>query len=481
MTVDPPTVPSSGSRPTAKPGRRRTDREIVLFALGLLAVAAILVLLPDLGPPEARGLVGERVHARIVELPPVADGQAPTATVEFLEGPLRGERDSADLEGPSGQLQLPDYAIGDEVIVALDKQPDGTTTYSVIDRWRLPLMGGLVAVFALVTIAVAGWRGARSLVALALSLALAIRVLIPLLLAGWNPLFLAIALGAAVTVVSFVLTQGLNRTTGSAIAGTLAGLAITGVLAAVVTVLARFTPAQGSEEVLTIGQLAGTTIDLSGLLLAGVVFGALGVLNDVAMSQAATVEELRSVDPTIGRRALYGRTMNVGIAHLSATVNTLVFAYLGTALPLLVLFSIQVRGLGFPLNEEIIAVEVVRALIGSIGIVLTVPITTAIAVRVLAPGASRTRRGTPAVAWRRRGGAAPAPSRDAVSAPSRDAVSAPSGAPATAAEGAGLAELVGRSAALVDPGDQPEDGVPAEQGGPIVTEADPDPSSTLGL
>ena len=119
------------------------------------------------------------------------------------------------------------------------------------------------------------------------------------------------------------------------------------------------------------------------------IFGGLGVLNDVAMTQAATVEELRSVDPTIGSRALYGRTMNVGIAHLAATVNTLVFAYLGTALPLLVLFSIQIRGLGFPLNEEIIAVEVARTLIGSVGIVLTVPITTAIAVQVMSRRARR--------------------------------------------------------------------------------------------
>ena len=188
-----------------------------------------------------------------------------------------------------------------------------------------------------------------------------------------------------------MLTQGLSRTTASAITGTMAGLLITGVLAAVVTALARFTPAQGSEEVLAIGQLAGNTIDLSGLLLAGVVFGGLGVLNDVAISQAATVEELRAVDPTIGRRALFGRTMNVGIAHLGATVNTLVFAYLGSALPLLVLFSIQVRGLGFPLNEEIIAVEVVRTLVGSIGIVLTVPITTAIAVRFVGSDAAGAR------------------------------------------------------------------------------------------
>ena len=336
--------------------------------------------------------MSERIHARIVELQPPTDQNAPTATVEFLEGSRRGEHETADLEGPSGQLQLPDYAVGDEAVVAVDRQTDGTTTFSVVDRWRLPLIGGLALVFALVTIAVAGWRGVRSLVALALSLVLAIRVLIPLLLAGWNPLVLAIGLGALVTVVSFVLTQGLTRTTASAIAGTLAGLLITGVLAALVTTLARFTPAQGSEQILAIGQLAGDTIDLSGLLLAAVVFGGLGVLNDVAISQAATVEELHSVDPTLGPRALYRRTMNVGIAHLAATVNTLVFAYLGSALPLLVLFSIQVRGLGFPLNEEIIAVEVVRTLVGSVGIVLTVPITTAIAVRVLTSG---SRSGVP--------------------------------------------------------------------------------------
>jgi uncharacterized membrane protein len=395
MTDQWPTASSprrpSGPHPEPGSGRRRTDREIVLFAVGLLAIAAILVLLPDLGPSGAKGLVSERVHARIVALPPAADQAAPTATVEFLEGPRRGQQETTNLEGPSGQLQLPDYAVGDEVVVAIDEAPDGTVTFSVIDLWRLPLIGALAGLFALVTIAIAGWRGVRSVVSLALSLALAIRVLIPLLLAGWNPLVLAIALGGTVTVVSFLVTQGFDRTTGSAIVGTLIGLLITGLLAQVVTVLARFTPAQGSEQILAIGQLAGSTIDLSGLLLAGLVFGGLGVLNDVAIGQAATVKELRSVDPSLGRRALYGRTMNVGIAHLAATVNTLVFAYLGSALPLLVLFSIQVRGLGFPLNEEIVAVEVVRALVGSIGIVLTVPITTAIAVRVLTPGPTGAR------------------------------------------------------------------------------------------
>jgi uncharacterized membrane protein len=394
MTDEPAPERPGGHGANRPTGRRRTDREIVIFALGLLAIAALLVILPDLSPPTAQGLVSERIHARIVDLPPVAGQQAPQAVVEFLEGARRGEKETADLEGPSGRLQLLDFKVGDEVVVAIDEQPDGTKTFSVIDRWRLPLVGGLAAAFALVIVAVAGWRGVRSLVALALSLVLAIRVLIPLLLTGANPLVLAIGLGATVTVVSFVLTQGLNRTTGAAIAGTLVGLLITGVLASVVTVAARFTAAQGSEQILAINQLAGNTIDLSGLLLAAVIFGGLGVLNDVAISQAATVEELHAVDPSLGWRALYTRTMNVGIAHLAATVNTLVFAYLGSALPLLVLFAIQVRGLGFPLNEEIIAVEVVRTLVGSIGIVLTVPITTAIAVRVLAPAGRQPNRTT---------------------------------------------------------------------------------------
>jgi uncharacterized membrane protein len=425
MIVEPQPVQPEGEAQPPSAGRRRSDREIVLFALGLLAVAAILVLLPDLSPPAAKGLVSERIHARIVELQPVTDQNAPTATVEFLEGPRRGEQEQANLEGPSGQLQLPDYVVGDEVVVSVDREPDGTTGFSVVDRWRLPLIGGLALIFAMATIAVAGWRGVRSLVALSLSLVLAIRVLIPLLLAGWNPLVLAIGLGALVTVVSFVLTQGWTRTTASAIAGTLAGLLITGVLAAGVTTLARFTPAQGSEEILAIGQLAGATIDLSGLLLAAVVFGGLGVLNDVAISQAATVEELHSVDPGLGPQALYRRTMNVGIAHLAATVNTLVFAYLGSALPLLVLFSVQVRGLGFPLNEEIIAVEVVRTLVGSVGIVLTVPITTAIAVALLA--APRPRPGGSSLAP---GGTRPPPPAPAPEPPAPAPPPPPAHAPA---------------------------------------------------
>ena len=109
------------------------------------------------------------------------------------------------------------------------------------------------------------------------------------------------------------------------------------------------------------------------------IFGGLGVLNDVAMSQAATVEEIASVDPTLRPRELFARAMNVGVAHLAATINTLVFAYLGTALPLLVILAIQVSSFSAAINQEVIAVEVVRTLVGSLGILAAVPLTTAVA------------------------------------------------------------------------------------------------------
>jgi uncharacterized membrane protein len=360
-------------------GRVSSDRHVIAFGLGVLLVAALVVLLPDLTPPAGVGLISDQAHGVIVTIAPPTGPQGPTGTVKFLDGAQAGQTVPATIEGPSGALQIPDYRVGDEVLVAIDHLPDGTTQVSVVDRWRLPLIGGLVGLFALVTIAVAGWRGLRALVSLALTLVLAIRVLIPLLLSGWQPVGLAISLGILITAVSFLLTQGFTRTTLAAIFGTSIGLGLTGLLAVLVTGLAQFTPAQGSETVIYLQQIVGDKIDLSGLLLAAVIFGALGVLNDVAIGQAATVQELALTDPGLSRRELYGRAMNVGVAHLAATVNTLVFAYLGTALPLLVLLSLQLAQFSLSVNQELVAVEIVRAAVGSIGILAAVPATTAIA------------------------------------------------------------------------------------------------------
>jgi uncharacterized membrane protein len=359
-------------------GGSSADRHIVVFFAGLVLCALLVALLPDLIPGQS-GLVSDRAHARIASLDQVVDLSRPTATVDILDGPQKGREVSANLEGPTSQPELPDYKAGDEVLLAIDTQSDGTVGFSVIDRWRLPFLGGLVVLFGLVTVAIAGWRGLRALTSLAITVIVVIRLLIPLLLAGWSPVALAIVLGVSITVLSFVLTQGVGRPTWAAIAGTAGGLLVTGLLALGVTALARFTTAQGSEEVVVLGQLVGGRIDLSGLLLAAVIFGGLGVLNDVAITQAVTLEELHRADPTLGRRALFTRTMNVGIAHLAATVNTLVFAYLGAALPLLVLLALQAHRLDLAINDEHIAVEVVRTIVGAVGVLSAVPLTTAIA------------------------------------------------------------------------------------------------------
>lgn len=363
----------------------------IAVGVGSLLVIALLAFPLDVGRAELRGAVAqrasERVHARIESVTAATDTEPPLATIVFVDGPRAGRRTDAHVEGPSGQLQLPDYRPGDDVVAAIDKLPDGTESVAVIDRWRLPLLQGLVGAFALVTILIAGWRGMRALVSLALTLVLAVQLLIPLLLAGWSPVGLAISFGVLVTIATLLLTQGFGRATLAAVAGTALALAITGALAVLTTAIARFTVAQGSEQVVYLEQLGGGSIDLSGLLLAAVIFGGLGVLNDVAVSQAVTVEELQAVDPSLSKGELYSRTMRVGIAHLGATINTLVFAYLGTALPLLVLLAIQVQSIEVTINEEVIAVEVVRVLVGSIGILAAVPLSTAIACW-LAPGAS---------------------------------------------------------------------------------------------
>jgi uncharacterized membrane protein len=361
------------------PTMAAADRQIMIIGGGIFLVLALLAFIPDVVPSGSQGLVSERAHARSESVTPATDTSAPLAEIVFVDGSRGGQRAEAQVEGPSGQLQLPDYRAGDEVIVAVDTDPDGNQTTAVIDRWRLPVLEYLVGAFAIVTIVVAGWRGIRALVSLALTLVLAVKLLIPLLLVGWNPVGLAVSLGTLITIASLLLTQGFTRATLAAVLGTAIALVATGVLAVIATQAARFTTAQGSEQIVYLQQLAGDRIDLSGLLLAAVIFGGLGVLNDVAISQAATVEELHAVSPSMSRRELYGRTMNVGIAHLAATVNTLVFAYLGAALPLLVLLALQIESVGLSVNEEIIAVEVVRTLVGSIGILLAVPITTAIA------------------------------------------------------------------------------------------------------
>jgi uncharacterized membrane protein len=220
----------------------------------------------------------------------------------------------------------------------------------------------------------------RSLIALALTLVVIVKIVVPLILAGYEPAWVAIFAATGVTIATFLLTEGARARTVAAAVGTFASLALVGGLAILFDDLARFTASRGSEDVSYLQAVGLNNIDIGGLILAAIIFGALGILDDVTVTQAATVDELHELDPSLGRLALLRRAMNIGRSHIAATVNTLVLAYLGASLPLIVLFAAGRQDPLLTASTEVIAVEIVRAIVGSIGIVAAVPLTTAVAV-----------------------------------------------------------------------------------------------------
>ena len=373
-------------------GLRRNARAI----LGGLVILVALALVPDLTPPSSLPPQVVLAHGRIVELLETGgEPGAPDARVLIVDGPDAGDILEAALQGPAGQQEVPDYELGDEVVVNISQQGQEGEFVAVADRFRVPTLAMLVGLFGLAVTLVGGWRGVRSLLALTLTLAVVIRVVVPLLLAGWDPVPLAVASATLVTLATFLLTEGARPTTLAAAAGTFLSLALIALLAVAFNALAEFTELQGSGDLVYLQTVGRPDLDLGGLLLAAVIFGALGILDDVTVTQAATVHELYEADPTAGRLKLFRRAMNVGRSHIAATVNTLALAYVGASLPLIVLFNAGQQDPFLTVSGEIVAVAVVKALVGSIGIAAAVPATTAMSVllvgRVL-PGRLRDDR-----------------------------------------------------------------------------------------
>lgn len=305
------------------------------------------------------------------------------ARVHVTTGELAGTTVTAQLPAGAG---APIVAAGDEVVVAHSPGSPEASRFAIIDHQRGLQLWALGAAFALSLIAFGRWRGVTALLGLAFTFGVVLTFMIPSILDGKPPLLVAIVGCAAIVMTVLYLTHGTGRTTTVAIAGTLSSLVLTGLLSYAAVAATRLTGASDETSFL-LGQLHG--VDLRGLLLAGILVGSLGVLDDVTVTQAVTVQELADANPRYTGRQLYAAAARVGRAHISSVINTIVLAYAGASLPLLVLIVALEDPIGQVLSDQLVATELVRSAVGTIGLITAVPITTGLAAVIIRRGADR--------------------------------------------------------------------------------------------
>jgi len=353
----------------------------LLAGTAVATAVAVVVLWPGDDRPTVSGPAGDSDLADVagvseVPCPPPAPGDCVSAEIELRSGPDEGTTQTMQL-GLAGE-PVADLSVGDEIRVLRAEAPDtGAITYSFADFERKATLLWLAIAFAVLVIAFGRLRGALSLVGLGLSLAIIVAFIVPAILAGESPFAVAVAGSLAVMLVTIPLAHGIGSKSLAAMLGTTLSLLLTAGLALAATELTHLTGLSSEEAILL--DVSGADISLQGLLVAGMVIGALGVLDDVTVSQSSTVFALRAANVAQGFGELFGRAMRVGRDHVSATVNTLVLAYAGSALPVLLVFGASDASLGAVSNVELVAREIVATLVGSIGLIAAVPITTALA------------------------------------------------------------------------------------------------------
>ncbi|WP_405871149.1 YibE/F family protein [Streptomyces sp. NBC_00005] len=403
----------------------------ILIPFTAAVVVGLVVLWPGGAPPHQRTGVGfdrQTQQATVTKVVSVscksvnASGETPTGDTSTSEGSsaeqqAKGTCKKATIRVDTGkdkgrtftEIVQPDQSRqlheGEKVVAAYEPSAPKDLQYSVADVNRRLPMALLAGIFALAVVVVGRLRGLMALVALAVSFMVLTFFILPAILQGSNPLLVAVIGSSAIMLIALYMCHGLSARTSVAVLGTLLSLVLIGLLGSEFIGWAALTGNTDDNTGLIHGLYP--SIDMSGLLLAGVIIGSLGVLDDVTVTQTSAVWELHEANPSMGWRGLYRAGIRIGRDHIASVVNTLVLAYAGAALPLLLLFSIAQSGVGTVANSELVAEEIVRTLVGSIGLVASVPVTTLLAALVVAadrPGPE------PAMATATVG-AAPAPAR----------------------------------------------------------------------
>ncbi len=365
----------------------RLTHRTLLAVVGVVAAAALAgmaALWPSGGAPVPptvdSGQTARNADATIVAAREIAGGRG----LEFLPDSARNLRLVVRLDETGEELTFEQvdetgrtFGVGQAVELAIVDTEGQPQQIAITDFRRERPMLLLAGLFVGAVLAFGRLQGLRALLGLAFTFAVIIGFIVPALLRGASPVAVAVVGSAAVMIVTLYLSHGPSRKTTAAVVGTTGALLLTVALAALFVAAASISGYSGEEARLASLQFGG--LDLRGLLLASIIIGGLGVLDDVTMAQASVVFELARADPRAGFGRLVAGALNVGRDHIAATVNTLFLAYAGASLPLLILFSSSPDPLGEIVTQEIVAVEVVRTLVGSIGLIAAVPLTTALA------------------------------------------------------------------------------------------------------
>ena len=273
------------------------------------------------------------------------------------------------------------YKEDDKVLVNAAQDLAGEEMYVIIDSVRTDSLILLGIIFILMTMLVTKLRGVMALLSLVASFLVIFYFLLPKIYEGWDPVLTASLASAVIIPITFYMSHGFNKKTSVAVLGTLIALIITGLMAKIFIELSSL-QGMSSEEAGFLAGIKKGAVDMRGLLLAGIMIGALGVLDDVTVSQSSIVQQLREASDKLKPKEIYAKAMKVGQDHITSMINTLILVYTGVSLPLLLIFVDNPHPFGEIVNYEFIAEEIVRTLVGSIGLILAVPITTLIAVGV---------------------------------------------------------------------------------------------------
>lgn len=299
-------------------------------------------------------------------------GGCGTVTVVVTDGAREGEEYDVPLPDGPGAAEVDP---GDDVVVLETETPDGAVQ-AIVDHQRGTHLWILGIAFVLAVVAFGRWRGVSALAGLAVTFFLLVFFVVPAILAGSPPLLVAIVGSAAIMLTVLYLTHGFAWTTTVAVLGTLASLGLTGLLG-LLAVESMHLTGFADDASTFVGEMH--RVNLQGLLLAGIVIGALGVLDDVTVTQSATVTELARANPSYRFRELYRSGTRVGRSHIASVINTIILAYAGSSLPLMILIVAGGQPFGDVVTDQIVAQEIVRSAVATIGLVAAVPITTALA------------------------------------------------------------------------------------------------------